>query len=402
MQNYDVVIVGAGIVGLATARELLECVPGLRLAVVEKESDVARHQTGHNSGVIHTGIYYRPGSQKAVNCALGRTAMVQFCEEESIPHEVCGKVIVATQESELAALAELGRRAAENGVRAEAIDARKLKELEPAAAGIAALHVPDAGIVDYVEVARRLRERISRRGATVLLNTRVVGFSMRGRDVLIECSGDRFGARYVINCGGLQSDRLASLGGASHGVQIVPFRGEYFELTPEARALVKNLIYPVPRPEFPFLGVHFTRGIHGHVECGPNAVLNGGREEYEKFAINPTDLAETLTYPGFLKLASKYYREGWEEMIRSMSKTAFLAAAQKLIPQLQARHLLVAPAGIRAQAVSHDGQLVDDFAIVESEFVLSVINAPSPAATASLIIGAQIAERCAYRFSGRA
>ncbi len=220
--------------------------------------------------------------------------------------------------------------------------------------------------------------------------------------MVIETSGERIVTRYVINCGGLQSDRLAALGGAVPGVQIVPFRGEYYELTPEARGLVRNLIYPVPRSEFPFLGVHFTRGVHGHVECGPNAVLNGGREEYAKFSIEPTDLAETLTYPGFLKLASKYYRAGFGELVRSMSKKAFLTAAQRLIPQLQAGHLLAAPAGIRAQAVSRDGRLLDDFAIVESEFVLSVINAPSPAATASLMIGAQIAERYARRFSGTA
>jgi (S)-2-hydroxyglutarate dehydrogenase len=398
-QIYDVVIVGAGIVGLATAYDLSNRFRGIRIVILEKESDVARHQTGHNSGVLHTGLYYKPGSQKAITCTRGRAAMVEFCEAESIAYEICGKVIVATDEQELEHLAELLRRAQQSGIRAESIDARHLKELEPHVVGIAGLHVPDAGIVDYVEVARCLCTKVVRGGAQVLLNTEVLGFSLVGRDVSVETSQARILTRYVINCAGLQSDRLASLAGAEQKVTIVPFRGEYYEFTPEARGLVRNLVYPVPRAEFPFLGVHFTRGIHGEVECGPNAVLNGGREEYGKFSINPTDLAETLTYSGFLKLASTYYRAAWKEFVRSVSKKAFLESVQRLIPEVQGKHLLPAPAGIRAQAVSRDGQLVDDFAFSESEFVLNVINAPSPAATASLMIGAHITDRYAARFS---
>ncbi len=391
--SFDLVIVGAGIVGLATARAIHRAAPTLSLCVIEKEDGVARHQTGHNSGVLHTGIYYKPGSLKARNCTQGRAEMVAFCQEEGIAHEICGKVIVATREAELDPLAELARRAGENGVTAERIDQKQLAELEPEAVGIAGLHVPDAGIVDYKEVSSRLKERLVEAGVHVLLGTQVVGLSQRGQDVFVETTAGRVTCRFVINCGGLQSDRLAALGGADHGVQIVPFRGEYYELTEDARGLVRNLIYPVPRPEFPFLGVHFTRGIHGDVECGPNAVLNGGREEYEKGAINLTDLAETLTFPGFLRLAAKYYQAGAEEMVRSLSKKAFLKAVQALIPKVQDRHLIPAPAGIRAQAVSRDGKLLDDFAIHESPYVLSVINAPSPAATASLMIGKHIAER---------
>lgn len=392
-KTYDIVIVGAGIVGLATARAIVHAAPSLNIAVIEKEDGVARHQTGHNSGVLHTGIYYKPGSLKATNCTRGRAEMVAFCQEEGIAHEICGKVIVATRDEELGPLAELERRAEQNGVRAARIDQKQLKELEPEAIGIEGLHVPDAGIVDYKEVAARLRERLSEVGVDFHFGTRVVGLSQRESDVFIETDHGRIVCRFVVNCGGLQSDRLAALGGADHGVQIVPFRGEYYELTEEARGLVRNLIYPVPRPEFPFLGVHFTRGIHGDVECGPNAVLNGGREEYEKGAINPTDLAETLTFPGFLRLAAKYYQAGAEEMVRSLSKKAFLKAVQALVPKVRDHHLVPAPAGIRAQAVSRDGKLLDDFAIVESEFVLSVINAPSPAATASLMIGKYVAAR---------
>lgn len=391
--STDIVIVGAGIIGLAVARALSLRAPSLSLAIFDKERAVARHQTGHNSGVLHTGIYYRPGSLKAETCARGRAAMIDFCQAEGIAHEICGKIIVATRPEELAPLELLLRRAQENGVRAERVAARDLTEIEPEIAGISGLHVPDAGIVDYVAVSDRLKSRLEETGARFHLGREVRSFSQRGADIFVETESERHVCRFVVNCGGLQSDRLAGLCGLRTQAQIVPFRGEYYELCGEARGFVKNLVYPVADPEFPFLGVHFTRGIHGEVECGPNAVLNLGRETYNKGSMNLTDLAETLMFPGFLRFAAQHYRVGARELWRSHSKRAFLAAAQALIPKLEARHLSPAPAGIRAQAVTRDGFLLDDFAFEESEYVLNVVNAPSPAATASLQIGHHIAER---------
>lgn len=391
--SFDIVIVGAGIVGLAVARALTQRWPSLRLTVLEKEPGVARHQTGRNSGVLHTGIYYKPGSLKAETCTLGRAQMITFCREEGIAHEICGKVIVASRQEDLDPLCDLERRAGANGVRVERVAGEKLREIEPEVAGIMGLYVPDAGIVDYVAVTERLKSRLVETGACFHFGSEVKALSQRGPDVSIETEARRFTCRFVVNCGGLQSDRLAQLGGAAGDVRIVPFRGEYYELRPEARGLVRNLIYPVPKPEFPFLGVHFTRGIHGDVECGPNAVLNFGRETYAKGSVNPTDLAETILYPGFLRLCLKYYRIGGQEMLRSYSKKAFLSAAQTLLPKLEERDLRKAPAGIRAQAVTRDGYLLDDFAMEESEYMLSIVNAPSPAATASLRIGQYIAAR---------
>lgn len=389
----DVIIVGAGIVGLAVARALKRMAPSLSVAMIEKEGGVARHQTGHNSGVLHTGIYYKPGSLKAQTCILGREEMVAFCQEEGIAHEICGKVIVATRPDEVPRLDALMQRGKQNGVRAHRVTERELVEREPEIAGISGLYVPDAGIVDYVAVAERLMSRLREADALIHLSEEVKSLSRQGDDILVETSSGRHVCRFVVNCGGLQSDRLAELAGLGSAVRIVPFRGEYYQLSGEARGFIKNLVYPVPDPAFPFLGVHFTRGVHGDVECGPNAVLNLGRETYAKGSIHLADMSDTLMFPGFLRFAAKHYRVGLQELWRSHSKRAFLKAAQALVPKLEACHLSPAPAGIRAQALTRDGFLLDDFALEESEYVLSVVNAPSPAATASLRIGHLIAQR---------
>jgi L-2-hydroxyglutarate oxidase LhgO len=389
----DVIVIGSGIVGLSASRELLLRHPGLRLCLLEKEEQIAQHQTGRNSGVLHTGLYYRPGSLKAKNCARGRAAMVAFCAAEAIPHEICGKVIVATSESELPALAELERRALENGVSAKRLDAPELREREPRARGIAALLVPDAGIVDYSRVSHRLSERVRSLGGEIRFATRVVEMVGRNDHVVVQTNVGPVSARSIVNCAGLQSDRVARFAGMNPELAIVPFRGEYFQLVGEAKSWVRHLIYPVPNPDFPFLGVHFTRDASGEVECGPNAVLNLGREVYEKWHVDPTDLGETLLFPGFLRLCRKHFVTGLSEMRRSMSKRAFAEQAARLLPGLRPEHLKPAPFGIRAQAVSLDGRLIDDFSFLETEFVLSVVNAPSPAATSSLEIAKIIADR---------
>lgn len=393
MAEMDVAIVGAGVVGLATAYQLLRHEPSLRLVVLEKESEVGVHQTGHNSGVLHSGIYYKPGSLKAENCRAGRRSMVEFCQTEEIPYEICGKVIVAVSEEELPLLQNIYQRGRANGVDCQIIDAQDLAELEPHAAGLRAIHVPEAGIVDYRAVCRRFAERIVERGALLEYEAEVCDLSSLHGSVVLHTRRGDFSAQRVINCGGLQSDRLARMSGHDPGMQIVPFKGEYFELDERAAKLVKNLIYPVPDPSFPFLGVHFTRMISGDVECGPNAILAFGRECYGKLEVNPRDLFESLTYPGFLRLAAKFWRVGAGEMWRSISKRAFVKALQRLVPEVREEQLHGAPAGIRAQALLVDGKLVDDFLIRESEQVINVCNAPSPAATSSLNIGKYIATR---------
>lgn len=392
-RHFDVLIVGAGIVGLAVAYALKRRAPDLRLAIVEKEEGVARHQTGRNSGVLHTGIYYKPGSLKAKLCIQGRAQMVDFCRAEGISHETCGKVIVATRVDELLQLQELEQRARANGVLVERVNEAQLRQIEPEVRGVSGLHVSQAGIVDYAAVSARLKERLIEWGSVFHFGSEVRGFAQKGAVVEVETSAGNLTCRYVVNCGGLQSDRLAKWGGSATRVKIVPFRGEYFQLRQRARDLVKHLVYPVPNPEFPFLGVHFTRGIHGDVECGPNAVLNPGREAYEKGTVNLEDLAETLLFPGFWRFALRHHHLALRETVRSFSKQAFLEAARQLIPRLEADDLEPAPAGIRAQAISYEGFLVDDFSLEESEYMLSVVNAPSPAATASLAIGEHIADR---------
>ncbi len=397
MHTTDVAIVGGGIVGLATAYRLQERFPGTKLLLLEKEREVAHHQTGHNSGVLHSGIYYKPGSLRAINCRQGKLAMQEFCQREEIPFDLCGKVIVAVDSSELPQLQKIYERGQANGVVCEMIDASRLKEIEPHVRGVQAIHVPEAGIVDYRQVCERLAQRITERGGTVLLNAKVSGMFRRNGRMMIESTGGEVEAKHVVTCGGLHSDRLTRLSGQTPSAQIVPFRGEYFEVKPSAQHLCKGLIYPVPDPDFPFLGVHFTRMIHGGVECGPNAVLAFAREGYYKTSFNLFDLLETMTYSGFLRMAWKHWRQGCHEMWRSLNKGAFVAALQRLVPEITRADLVSAPAGVRAQALTPQGELVDDFLITENDLVVNVCNAPSPAATASLNVGQLVVDKLAPR-----
>lgn len=397
MQTTDVVVIGGGIVGLATAYQLTKLRPGAGVIVLEKEPQPAMHQTGHNSGVLHSGIYYKPGSLRALNCRSGKRLMEEFCAQENIPFDICGKVIVACSEDELPGLKKIFERGQANGVDCAMIDRPRLCEIEPHTAGIAAIHVPEAGIVNYGAVCRRLVEIVEQAGGRFVVNAAVTGLRQEADYVTVESRAGEFRARWVVNCTGLQSDRTTRLSGKEPEVKIVPFRGEYFELHDSAKRLCRNLIYPVPDPNFPFLGVHFTRMINGDVECGPNAVLAFAREGYRKRNINLRDLAETLTYPGFLRLAAKYWRTGCGEMWRSFSKAAFVKALQRLVPEIQASDLEAAPAGVRAMALARDGSIVDDFVIEEHRRVVNVCNAPSPAATSSLQIGLLIIERVVGR-----
>jgi (S)-2-hydroxyglutarate dehydrogenase len=397
MNRADVAIIGGGIVGLASAYQITRQYPGRRVVVLEKEPDLAHHQTGHNSGVLHSGIYYKPGSMKAINCRAGKKAMEEFCAAEGIAYEICGKVIVAVDDSELAALARIYERGQANGVSCEVIDKNRLAELEPHAAGVRAIHVPEAGIVDYRQVCARLAERVREREGEVRTATRVTDIRKNGQGVILSTTAGDVETLVVVNCAGLQCDRVTAMSGEQPAAKIVPFRGEYFALKPAVHHLCKNLIYPVPDPNFPFLGVHFTRMIDQSVECGPNAVLAFAREGYKKTDLNIADLAESLTYPGFLRMAAKYWKMGMGEMWRSVSKRAFVKALKRLLPEIEADHLEPAPAGVRAQAVARDGSLVDDFLIQETDRVINVGNAPSPAATASLNIGRLIAERLGSR-----
>ena len=389
--KFDLCIIGGGIVGLATAYQLSRRCPMLRLAVVEKESQMAKHQTGHNSGVLHTGIYYKPGSLKAINCRQGKLAMEQFCREQGIEHELCGKIIVALKDEEVPRLQNIYQRGQENGVNCKMITREEMLEIEPHVAGVRAIHVPECGIVNYKQVCLRLGELIAEKEENqILLGHLVMGIQHRSGGLVIQTNLAEIECRFAINCGGLHSDRITQLEGQKPPAKIIPFKGEYFELKESAKHLCKNLIYPVPDPQFPFLGVHFTRMINGTVECGPNAVLAFGREAYGKFDLNIKDLLDSIFYPGFQKMAMKHWKMGWGEMWRSYNKGAFVKALRRLIPEIEAKHLTSAPAGIRAQAVSPEGVLVDDFLIQENDRFISVCNAPSPAATASLNIGSTI------------
>jgi len=392
MLQTDVAIIGGGIVGLATAFRLTQEFPRARVAILEKESSLAAHQTGHNSGVLHSGIYYKPGSLKAINCREGKLAMERFCADEGVDYEICGKVIVAVDESEFAALENIYQRGQANGVRCELIDQDALRDLEPHASGLRAIHVPEAGIVNFRQVCERLAARVREAGGQIALGTRVLRVTSDEAETRIETTGDEVSARVVVNCAGLHCDRVASMTGQQLPAKIVPFRGEYYKLKPDAFHLCRNLIYPVPDPSFPFLGVHFTRMIDGTVECGPNAVLAFAREGYRRRDVNLRDLSESLTYPGFIRISLKYWRVGLGEMWRSISKRAFVRALQRLVPAIEAEQLHVAPAGVRAQAITRDGQMVDDFLIVASDRVINVGNAPSPAATSSLNIGRTIVD----------
>ena len=387
----DVTLIGGGIVGLATAWNLLQAHPGLKISVLEKEATLAKHQTGHNSGVLHSGIYYKPGSLKAKNCRAGKAAMEAFCEEHGVPYKLCGKVIVAVTPDEKPKLQAIFERGQANGVDCEMVSAERCRELEPHVAVTQAIHVPESGIVDYAEVCLTMGRLIEEHGGEVLLSSEVTGMTRSADGVTtLRHRGDtrqETQTRLVVNCGGLHCDRVTKLSGNQPSAQIVPFRGEYFELTQEAEHLCKTLIYPVPDPAFPFLGVHFTSMIGGGVECGPNAVLALGRESYGKFQVNPKDLFEALTYPGFLRMAAKHWKMGMGEMWRSYNKRAFVKALARLMPEIRAEHLVACPSGIRAQALQRDGTLVDDFLVDEADGVVNVNNAPSPAATASLNIG---------------
>ncbi|MAB61374.1 MAG: L-2-hydroxyglutarate oxidase [Verrucomicrobiales bacterium] len=394
IERADIVIIGGGVVGLATAYHLKQIEPKKSIVVLEKEAVIAAHQTGNNSGVIHSGIYYKPGSLKAINCRKGKLALEKFCKEQGVNYESCGKVIVATSKEEIPTMNKIYDRGKENGVSCKIIDDKELKDLEPHAAGVAAIHVPEAGIINYKNFCSVLAEKIQLSGGKILLGEKV-NFITPSRDkVNVQTeNGLEFEAGKVINCAGLYSDIIADKGGAKSEMKIIPFRGEYYELTDSAKSLVKNLIYPVPDPNFPFLGVHFTRMIDGGVECGPNAVLAFAREGYGKLKINPNELLESLCYPGFIKLASKYWKTGLGEIWRSLSKQAFVKALSVLVPEIKSEDLKKAPAGVRAQAVSVDGSMVDDFYFSRNGNVLNVCNAPSPAATASLNIAKVISEK---------
>lgn len=388
---YDFTVIGGGIVGLATALALQNRFVNAQISVLEKEPQLAFHQTGNNSGVIHSGIYYKPGSLKARLSRAGAKSMVKFCQQHDILHDVCGKVIVATAQNQLPQLEKLYQRGLENGLEVAKISADEVKEIEPHVSCLAGIRVKTTGIVNYRQVCEKYAQLIAESGGEIRLNTKVENWREIGETIILETSQGEIEAKFVINCGGLFSDRLTQMSGVQPQAKIIPFRGEYYELKPEKRYLVKNLIYPVPNPEFPFLGVHFTRMIDGSVHAGPNAVLSLKREGYRKTDVDLADMAEMLTYPGLWKLAAKHGKEGIKEIIRSFSKVAFVHSLQELIPEVQAEDVIPTHAGVRAQALKPDGALVDDFLILQDNRKMHVCNAPSPAATASLEIGREIA-----------
>ena len=397
----DVLIIGGGIVGLASALALSKH-KNIKITVIEAEPEVAGHQTGNNSGVIHSGLYYKPGSLKAANCVDGRNKLYAFCRKHDIPHEQCGKLVVAVDESELPRLDELEKRGLANGLKGlKRLTGDELKEYEPHVQGVAGLYVPETGIVDYKSVAQTMKSLIEDRGHTVLTSTRFERMEKSTDYLVSETNGETFYSKYLINCGGLHSDQIAIRCGLQPSVKIIPFRGEYYSIKEEKKYLVKNLIYPVPDPAFPFLGVHFTRMIDGSVEAGPNAVLAFKREGYSKFSFSFKDSLETFTYPGFIRLAKNYLKMGLAEMHRSFVKEAFVRALQKLIPEIRSEDIEPGGAGVRAQALQPDGTLVDDFRIMESDRMIHVLNAPSPAATASLSIGEKIAAMAKENFGLR-
>jgi L-2-hydroxyglutarate oxidase len=397
--KYDIIIVGGGIVGLATAVNLTHHNPALKVLVIEKENEVARHQTGNNSGVIHSGLYYKPGSLKAKNCLRGYTLLVEFCTRHGVPFELCGKIIVATEQNELPILNNLFTRGQENGLQnLKKLTAEELKEYEPHVAGLAGIHVPQTGIVDFKKVAEKYAEVIITSGGEIKLGEKVTAIRQEGDHSVVVTDKSSYTTKLVVNCAGLYSDKIARLTSENVNVKIVPFRGEYFKVKKDREYLVKNLIYPVPDPNFPFLGVHFTRMAKGGVEAGPNAVLAFKREGYKKTDINLAELSETLAWPGFRKVVAKYWRTGLGEMYRSFSKAAFTKALQKMLPEIQEEDLVEGGAGVRAQACDKTGGLVDDFMILEEKLAINVCNAPSPAATSSLSIGETVAGIVLKRF----
>jgi len=392
--QFDLAIIGAGIVGLATAMALGQKRPNLKLVVLEKEGEVAAHQTGNNSGVIHAGLYYKPGSLKAQMVVEGARLMVQFCQEHALPYELCGKVVVATSEEEIPRLEELHRRGTANGVQGlRRISAAEIQELEPHTAGVAGLWSPNTGIVDYKAVSRTYAQIIEQAGGQLRLNTRVTAIAPRAGELVLHTADGAVTARAVVNCAGLHSDRVARMTGSTQGLRIIPFRGEYYELSPESRRLVRGLIYPVPDPRFPFLGVHFTKRISGAVEAGPNAVIAFAREGYKKTDIRLDNLLELAAFPGFWIMSLRHWQMGLGEMVRSWNKRAFVKALQRLMPELKMGDVKPGGAGIRAQALDRQGRLLDDFCFLEAPHAVHVLNAPSPAATASIVIGRAIADK---------
>ncbi|BAP17825.1 L-2-hydroxyglutarate oxidase [cyanobacterium endosymbiont of Epithemia turgida] len=390
---YDFAIIGGGIVGLATGMALGHKYPNASIVVLEKEACIAFHQTSRNSGVIHSGIYYQPGSFKAKFTSVGNQSMVDFCRTYNIPYEVCGKVIVATKETDLLLLDNFYQRGLEKKLKVKKISSQEVREIEPYVNCLAGVYVPTSGITDYTKISQKYSELIQEQGGEICLNTEVKKIVKTSESQVLETNQGAIKTSFVINCAGLYSDRVAKLAEVDSQVKIIPFRGEYYELTPEKRYLVKNLVYPVPNPQFPFLGVHFTRMIDGSVHAGPNAVLSLKREGYKKTDFNIKDFAEVMTYPGFWKLAAKHADEGIKETIRSFSKAAFVRSLQQLIPEVTVSDLIVSKSGVRAQALKSDGELVNDFLIIQNEQALHVCNAPSPAATASLEIGKAIVAR---------
>lgn len=392
--KYDVIVIGAGIVGLASAYRILEAKPNTKLLIIEKEGDVAKHQTGNNSGVIHSGIYYKPGSLKAQNCINGYNQLISFCNENEIKYELCGKVIVALNETELPALDNIYTRGIENGLKdIKYLSQEEVKEIEPHVVCIKGIHVPQTGIIDYKDVSNKLLELVKEKGGDAKFNERVVKIEKRNDANVVITDMLDYESEVVVCCGGLYSDKLASFASDDVNFKIIPFRGEYYKIKKEKEYFVKNLIYPVPDPAFPFLGVHFTRMINGGIEAGPNAVFAFAKEGYKKSDVKINELVTSLTYPGFLKIAAKYWKTGMGEMYRSFSKSAFTSALQKLIPEIQENDLEEGGAGVRAQACSKDGRLIDDFLFVQNGKVLNVCNAPSPAATSSLSIGNYIKDK---------
>ncbi len=399
-QMTDVVIIGGGIVGLATALQLKQQRPALNVVLLEKEFAVAQHQTGHNSGVIHSGLYYKPGSLKAINCIRGYQMLLDFCNAEAIPYDLCGKIVVATKQEEVPQLETLYQRGLQNGLAGlKKLSVTEMRDIEPHVTGVAGMFVPQTGIIDYKQVADKYAEKFKLLGGEIRLGERVEQVTTGTSISIVVTDKNCYETKLVINCAGLYSDKIAQLTQREPiDVRIVPFRGEYFKLKSQKEYLVKNLIYPVPDPNFPFLGVHFTRMVHGGVEAGPNAVLAFQREGYKKSDINLKELAQTLAWPGFQKVAAKYWETGLGEMYRSFSKSAFTKALQALIPEIQEDDLEPGGAGVRAQACDRTGGLLDDFAIVETDKAINVLNAPSPAATSSLSIGNTVAEKALTRF----
>lgn len=396
---HDVIVVGGGIVGLATALKITQKKPGIKLLLLEKEAELSAHQTGNNSGVIHSGIYYKPGSLKATNCRNGYKQLLDFCDQESITYDLCGKVIVATEENQFPALETLFERGNQNGLKGiSKITKEELYEIEPHVDGLKGIRVPETGIIDYKEVSLKYADKIRQAGGIIQTSEKVIKIIPKGETVVVESTKGTYESTLIVNCSGLYSDKVAKMTGQEINVKIIPFRGEYFKIKKEKHYLVNHLIYPVPDPNFPFLGVHFTRMIGGGIEAGPNAVLAFAREGYKKLQISLPELTETLMWPGFQKVAAKYWATGFGEMYRSFSKSAFTKALQKLIPEIQKSDLEAGGAGIRAQACDRTGGLIDDFLIYENKYAVNVCNAPSPAATSSLAIGDTVSDLILKRF----